>query len=80
MSWENYENAMELAKNADFIRLHLEKTTAEIQNAEKLLGVKFSNQFWDFNAKYGYLSFYGNEIFGADPDHLDEMEGNRVLC
>ncbi|WP_430749588.1 SMI1/KNR4 family protein [Drancourtella massiliensis] len=51
-----------------------------MQNAEKLLGVKFSNQFWDFNAKYGYLSFYGNEIFGADPDHLDEMEGNRVLC
>ncbi|WP_416389878.1 hypothetical protein [Sellimonas catena] len=43
------------------------------------MGVKFSNQFWDFNAKYGYLSFYGNEIFGADPDHLDEMEGNRVL-
>lgn len=25
MSWENYENAMELAKNADFIRLHMEK-------------------------------------------------------
>ena len=71
-------------KNADFIRpvsytTASGKTTAEIQNAEKLLGVKFSNQFWDFNAKYGYLSFYGNEIFGADPDHLDEMEGNRVL-
>lgn len=24
------------------------------------------------------MSFYGNEIFGADPDHLDEMEGNCV--
>lgn len=33
-----------------------------------MLNIKFSNQSIEFYKKYGYLSFYGNEIFGIDPD------------
>ena len=40
------------------------KSIQEIEEAEKLLGIKFSKQYRDFNEKYGYLSFCGNEIGG----------------
>lgn len=33
------------------------KSIQEIEEAEKLLGIKFSKQYRDFNEKYGYLSF-----------------------
>ena len=44
-----------------------------------MLGVKFSSQSREFYEKYGYLSFYGNEIFGIDPyDDSGTLEGNSV--
>lgn len=44
-----------------------------------MLGIKFSKQCREFYAKYGYLSFFGNEIFGIDPnDDSGELEGNSV--
>ena len=54
------------------------KSIQEIEEAEKLLGIKFSKQYRDFNEKYGYLSFYGNEIFGIDTNNLGELEGNSL--
>lgn len=80
MSYQNFEAAMELAKSCDYYTTGGGKTQEEISRAEALLGVKFSPQCRAFYAKYGYLSFYGCEIFGIDPDHLDEMEGNSVAC
>ena len=78
MSRESYERSMELAKKCRFYTVAGGRTAEEIQRAESLLGIKFSAQYRDFNEKYGYLSFYGNEIFGADPEHPGEMEGNCV--
>ncbi|MGF7143237.1 hypothetical protein HNQ56_001660 [Anaerotaenia torta] len=40
--------------------------------------MKFSKQSKEFYEEYGYLSFFGNEIFGIDPDDLDMLEGNSV--
>ncbi len=34
--------------------------------SEELLNIKFSKQSLEFYEKSGYLSFYGNEIFGID--------------
>ena len=78
MSWENYERSMELAPKCRFYTTAGGKSTQEIEEAEKLLGIKFSKQYRDFNEKYGYLSFYGNEIFGIDTNNLGELEGNSL--
>lgn len=79
MSYQNFVKAMELATKCRFYTTVGGKTEEEIKKAEQMLKVKFSNQCKEFYEKYGYLSFFGNEIFGIDPD--DEsgiLEGNSV--
>lgn len=79
MSYQNFVKAMELAPKCRFYTTVGGKTEEEIKKAEQMLKVKFSNQCKEFYEKYGYLSFFGNEIFGIDPD--DEsgiLEGNSV--
>lgn len=78
MSWSNYERSMKLAQQCRFYTTEGGKTPGEIKKAEEILGVKFSKQYKDFCKNYGYLSFYGNEIFGIDPDNLEILEGNCV--
>lgn len=79
MSYSSYEEAMRLAPKCKFYTTAGGKSREEIQKAEKLLGVKFSRQCREFYEKYGYLSFFGNEIFGIDPnDDSGELEGNSV--
>ena len=79
MSYQNFVKAMELAPKCKFYTTVGGKTESEIRKSEQILNIKFSNQSREFYEKYGYLSFYGNEIFGIDPD--DEsgiLEGNSV--
>ena len=79
MSYQNYKEAMELAPKCKFYTTAGGKSQAEISKSEELLGIKFSKQCRDFYEKYGYLSFFGNEIFGIDPDDdSGELEGNSV--
>lgn len=79
MSYQNYKDAMELAKKCKFYTTADGKSQEEIKKSEELLGVKFSKQCREFYEQYGYLSFYGNEIFGIDPDDdSGELEGNSV--
>lgn len=79
MSYSSYEEAMRLALKCKFYTTAGGKSREEIQKAEKLLGIKFSRQCREFYEKYGYLSFFGNEIFGIDPnDDSGELEGNSV--
>ena len=79
MSYQNFVKAMELAPKCKFYTTVGGRTESEIRKSEQILNIKFSNQSREFYEKYGYLSFYGNEIFGIDPD--DEagiLEGNSV--
>ena len=79
MSYSNYEKAMELAPQCKFYTTAGGKNEEEIKKAEELLGVKFSAQLTDLYKKYGYLSFFGTEIFGIEPfDTSGELEGNSV--
>lgn len=79
MSYQNFKDAMKLAPKCKFYTTDGGKNEAEIKKSEELLGVKFSKQCREFYEKYGYLSFYGNEIFGIDPDDdSGELEGNSV--
>lgn len=79
MSYQDFENAMALAPKCKYYTTVGGRSAAEISKAEQLLGVTFSQQCRDFYAKYGYLSFFGSEIFGIDPnDDSGELEGNSV--
>lgn len=79
MSYQNFVKAMELAPKCKFYTTVGGKTEEEIKKAEKMLDVKFSSQCKEFYKKYGYLSFFGNEIFGIDPDDDSGiLEGNSV--
>ena len=80
MSYKNYIKAMELAPNCKYYTTVGGRTKEQIDKSEKLLGIKFSRQIKDFYENYGYLSFYGNEVFGIDPDdNSGFLEGNSVL-
>ena len=79
MSYQNFQKAMELAPKCKFYTTVGGRSEAEIIKSEELLDVKFSKQCREFYEKYGYLSIYGNEIFGIDPnDNSGELEGNSV--
>ena len=79
MSYSNFEKAMELSPKCRFYTTAGGKTKAEIEMAEAMLKIRFSDQCRTFYEKYGYLSFYGNEIFGIDPnDKSGILEGNTV--
>lgn len=79
MSYQNFVKAMELAPKCKFYTTDGGKTEEEITKSEQMLDVEFSKQSREFYEKYGYLSFFGNEIFGIDPDDdSGELEGNSV--
>lgn len=79
MSYQNYKEAMKLAPKCKFYTAAGGKSQEEISKSEELLGIKFSKQCREFYEQYGYLSFFGNEIFGIDPDDdSGELEGNSV--
>jgi hypothetical protein len=79
VSYQNFEKAMLLAQKCKFYTTAGGKTRGEILKSEDLLGIKFSKQCLEFYKRYGYLSFFGSEIFGIDPDDDSGiLEGNSV--
>lgn len=79
MSYQDLKQAMKLAPKCKFFTTAGGKDIKAINKSEELLKVKFSNQSLEFYEKFGYLSFYGNEIFGIDAeDNSGLLEGNSV--
>ncbi|MGI6258670.1 MAG: SMI1/KNR4 family protein [Anaerolineaceae bacterium] len=79
MSYQDFERAMALAPRCEYFTTAGGRTLEQIQKAEKMLGISFSPQLLEFYKKVGYLSFFGNEIFGIDPDSTSGiLEGNSV--
>ena len=79
MSYANFVKALELAPQCKFYTTAGGKSDEEIGASEKILGVTFSKQCKEFYKNLGYLSFFGNEIFGIDPyDDSGILEGNSV--
>lgn len=79
MSYQNLEKALTLAPKCKFYTTVGGVSTENIAKSEQMLGVKFSKQCLKFYEDCGYLSFYGHEIFGIDPnDDSGELEGNSV--
>lgn len=70
---------MSLAPKCNFYTTVGGKTEDQILRSEKLLGVKFSRQCKEFYKECGYMSFFGSEIYGIDPDdNSGILEGNSV--
>lgn len=79
MSYTNFIKSMELAPKCKFYTTAGGKSEEEIKLSEKKLGISFSAQCKEFYEKHGYLSFYGNEIYGIAPeDDSGVLEGNSV--
>ena len=78
MSFRNLEKALELAPTCKFYTTAGGVSDECIRRSEEMLGLKFSKQCRHFYEKCGYLSFFGAEVFGIDPDDLDTLEGNSV--
>lgn len=79
MSYTNFIKAMELAPKCRFYTTEGGIPEEEIKMSEEMLGICFSKQCREFYEKYGYLSFFGTEIYGIDPkDDSGILEGNSV--
>lgn len=79
MSYYDFEQAMNLAPKCRYFTTVGGKSKEEIEKSETRLEIKFSKQCTEFYEKFGYLSFYGNEIFGIDADDDSGiLEGNSV--
>lgn len=79
MSYKDLEQALLLAPKCKFFRTVGGKNSDEIKKSEELLGINFSRQCKEFYTKFGYLAFYGTEIFGIFPySNSGNLEGNSV--
>ena len=78
MSFCDLEKALDLAPKCEFYTTAGGLSDEIISKSEDILGLKFSKQCIHFYKKSGYLSFFGTEVFGIDPDDLDTLEGNSV--
>lgn len=79
MSYQDLKKAMSLAPKCRFFTTDGGKSKEDILKSEKLLEVKFSRQCTEFYEKFGYLSFFGSEVYGIDPeDDSGILAGNSV--
>ena len=79
MSYQDFKRAMALAPACKYFTTDGGKSPEQIRKAEQMLGISFSPQLFEFYEKFGYLSFFGCEIFGIDPESdLGELEGDSV--
>jgi hypothetical protein len=77
MSYTNFENALELAKQCRFYTTKGERANSVVAKAEEMFGFKFSKQNYEFFKRIGYLSFFGNEFFGICKD---DFSGEHAGC
>ena len=78
MSYADLQKALSLAPDCKFYTTVGGKSETDIAKSEQLLNIKFSNQCLEFYRKCGYLSFFGTEIYGINPNDLEVLAGNLV--
>ena len=78
MSYRDFTEALEKAPNCKYYTTTGGMSADKIEEAEKLLGIRFSRQNREFYERLGYLSFFGCEIFSIDAADLGMSEGNSI--
>ena len=74
MSYSNFEKALEMAKNCDGYKIGNGCSEETIDKAEALLGIGLSKQIRKYLSEYGYIEFFGSEIYGII-DESFEVDG-----
>ena len=77
MSYQNFEKAVELAKQCDGYLDGGGKSNSVVVKAEELLDIKFSRQNTQYFSQYGFIEFFGNEFYGIVKD---DFSGTYVGC
>ena len=78
MSYQNLEKALQLAPKCINYETDDGISDEHIRKSEELLGIRFSKQAQYFYKNYNYMSFYGYEIDGIDPNSSFPLGGNAV--
>lgn len=77
MSYQNFEKAVELAKQCDGYLDGGGKPNSVVVKAEELLNIKFSRQNTQYFSQYGFIEFFGTEIYGIVKD---DFSGTHTGC
>lgn len=80
MSRKNYDLAMEKAPECEDYYASEGVSEETVENAEKLLGVKFSPQLKSYLTEYDFIEFFGVELYGISKEDFSSsvLEGNIV--
>ena len=77
MSYQNFEKAITLAQQCEGYWDGGGKSIEVVDRAEELMGFKFSRQNYQYFNQYGFIEFFGNEIYGIIKD---DFSGTHVGC
>lgn len=80
MSYTNFSKALEILKGFDDYDSGSGVSAQCISNAEKKLGINFSQQISHYLTNYGYIEFFGVELYGIIDEEIsyDSVEGCMV--
>ena len=79
MSYQNFEKAIELAQRCDGYLNGGGKPIEIVAKAEELMGFNFSRQNHQYFNQYGFIEFFGNEIFGIIKDDFSGVHAGCAI-
>jgi hypothetical protein len=79
MSYSNYIKAIGLVEKCEGYESGTGKPDSVIKKAENLLGVHFSKQLYHYFSNYGYIEFFGAEIYGIVKDDFSGIPSGACV-
>lgn len=81
MSYDNFKKAIQLAPKCNNYAHGIPQKESVVNLAENLLHVKFSKQLHEYLTRFGYIEFFGHEIYGIIKEDFSAIpEGSIVEC
>ena len=81
MSYNNFQKAVELATQCKYYKVAGQQTDDLIEKVAKVYGFKLSVQHHEFFKEYGYMMFFGTEIYGIYKEVFEGIyAGNAVIA
>lgn len=81
MSKANFVKALKLVKKCDDFDKGGKVSKKAVEKAQQLLGIPFSKQEFEYLSKFGYIEFFGVELYGILNENFEddgEYEGCMV--
>lgn len=79
MSKQSFDKAIKLVKKCEDFDKGGRKSSKVIEKAEQLLGLKLSEQETEYLSKFGYIEFFGVELFGIINEDFED-DGDYEGC